>query len=506
MLYSQNENYLDSTFDEDGWMQFNQNCTDRTHSIAVQSDDKILVAGYGSSPNYEVFIFRVNPDGTRDTTFADNGIFIYSPDTLIQTYLPHILITESNKILFIAQVVEGISTQNITNRLKVFCLNSDGSIDLSYGENGIVNISDIGFGSNIADQKMSPAQELYFVLDKYIVDSYHSEIFKISQDGSVVEEFGETVISLIDQLYDANHISQLFFFQDTLLCIGTSYINWDYQRFLTVWKLEPTSGELITDFGNGGLFELNYNQIPSPSLGPRDVCRLIQGDFLILLGGNTSALVRINSNGLLDSEFGINGIQQFAYNLSCNRFNQLLINPQGQLFVFGYSDYFCQKESVYFYHIAQLSEEGEPILMNTSDGIIENEQFFYDEGVAQFQSDGKLIVVGSYITSGLDFIVSRLDFQDVVNDVEELIPYEQKLSVYPNPASGSAWLHYPIEADGNATIPVYDPQGRLMNSFQPNTHGLVELSLKNYESGMYVVQLIAFDKVVESIKLNVVNQ
>lgn len=80
------------------------------------------------------------------------------------------------------------------------------------------------------------------------------------------------------------------------------------------------------------------------------------------------------------------------------------------------------------------------------------------------------------------------------------------LGVWPNPASGSAWLHYPIEADGNATIQVYDPQGRLMNSFQPNTHGLVELSLKNYESGIYIVQLIAFDKVVESIKLNVVNQ
>jgi hypothetical protein len=80
------------------------------------------------------------------------------------------------------------------------------------------------------------------------------------------------------------------------------------------------------------------------------------------------------------------------------------------------------------------------------------------------------------------------------------------LGVWPNPASGSAWLHYPREADGNATIDVHDPQGRLMNSFQPNTHGLVELSLKNYESGIYIVQLIAFDKVVESIKLNVVNQ
>jgi len=80
------------------------------------------------------------------------------------------------------------------------------------------------------------------------------------------------------------------------------------------------------------------------------------------------------------------------------------------------------------------------------------------------------------------------------------------LGVWPNPATTSAWLHYPIEADEHATIQVFDPQGRLLNSFQPSTNGLVELSLKNYESGIYVVQLIAFDKVVESIKLTVINQ
>ena len=80
------------------------------------------------------------------------------------------------------------------------------------------------------------------------------------------------------------------------------------------------------------------------------------------------------------------------------------------------------------------------------------------------------------------------------------------LGVWPNPASNSAWLHYPIEADEHATIEVYDPLGRVLNSFQPNTNGLVELNLKNYESGIYIIQLIAFDKVVESIKLIIVNQ
>lgn len=80
------------------------------------------------------------------------------------------------------------------------------------------------------------------------------------------------------------------------------------------------------------------------------------------------------------------------------------------------------------------------------------------------------------------------------------------LGVWPNPASTSAWLHYPIEADDHGTIEVYDPQGRLLNSFQPSTSGLVELSLAHYESGIYIVKLVAFNKIVETIKFTVVSQ
>ncbi len=504
MIFGQDENYLDSSFDGDGRMYFNQSYTDRTESIAIQSDGKILVAGYGSSPNQEIFIFRVNPDGNRDTTFADNGIFIYSPDTLIQAYIPFILCTETNKILLIARVVESTSMQNVTDCVKVFCLNSDGSIDSSYGNTGIVTTFEtIGC---LSCAIIGPSNELFIAGGKYIDGSMHNAIYKISENGGAVEAYGSSGISAIGVNYDSEFISKLYFLQDTLICIGTSYINWDNQRFLTVWKLEPTSGELITDFGNGGLFELDIEFAPNVYYGVADICRLEDGDILLLLEENTSALVRLNSNGVLDLDFGINGIGEFGYNVPCNHFYQFLFNSNNQLFVLGSGDACCSEENSTFYHIAQLSDEGEPIMMSTSDGTIDIEQLLYNRGVAEFQNDGKLIVAGSYINSGLDFVVSRLDFTNVVGEVWELGPFDKKLSVYPNPASGSAWLHYPIEADGNGTIQVYDPQGRLIKSFQPNTNGLMELSLKNFKSGMYVVQLISFDKVVESIKLNVVNQ
>jgi len=74
------------------------------------------------------------------------------------------------------------------------------------------------------------------------------------------------------------------------------------------------------------------------------------------------------------------------------------------------------------------------------------------------------------------------------------------LGVWPNPTSTNVWVHYPIEADGNGLLQVYDPMGRLVHSFVPNSNGLVELSMDNLGSGIYLVQLVAFDKIVDSIK------
>jgi hypothetical protein len=78
------------------------------------------------------------------------------------------------------------------------------------------------------------------------------------------------------------------------------------------------------------------------------------------------------------------------------------------------------------------------------------------------------------------------------------------LGVWPNPASGSAWLTYPNEADGLGSVEIYDMQGRLINKFTPSSNGLVEIQLSNYSNGVYVVRLIAFEKEIDNVKLTVI--
>ena len=70
---------LDNTFDNDGILTTDfASSDDYAGSVAIQSDDKIVVAGYSYiySPGLTVqhlAVSRYNPDGSLDNSFADNG-------------------------------------------------------------------------------------------------------------------------------------------------------------------------------------------------------------------------------------------------------------------------------------------------------------------------------------------------------------------------------------------------------------------------------------------------
>jgi uncharacterized delta-60 repeat protein len=63
---------LDPTFDGDGKRTVNYGGADRAVEVLVQSDSKILVAGHGG-PDENFTVSRLNPDGSLDTVFGDDG-------------------------------------------------------------------------------------------------------------------------------------------------------------------------------------------------------------------------------------------------------------------------------------------------------------------------------------------------------------------------------------------------------------------------------------------------
>ena len=74
------EGEIDTSFNSpDGYALWDGgNGYDRGRDIALQPDGKIVVTGYqNNGTDADLFVIRYNDDGTLDTGFGTNGAFIY---------------------------------------------------------------------------------------------------------------------------------------------------------------------------------------------------------------------------------------------------------------------------------------------------------------------------------------------------------------------------------------------------------------------------------------------
>ena len=76
---------LDPTFSTDGIVTIQGGSSyDQARAVALQSDGKIVVAGYSHSGTFnDFFIARLNTDGSLDSNFGTNGKVITSVKMMI---------------------------------------------------------------------------------------------------------------------------------------------------------------------------------------------------------------------------------------------------------------------------------------------------------------------------------------------------------------------------------------------------------------------------------------
>lgn len=124
---------MDSTFAVDGEFLLSLNGSTHGMSIGLQSDDKIIVAGWDG--NWESFVLRLLPDGILDTTFGDNG-YRFLPVSLGD-------LNETRKLVVLPD--DGIAVvgyyyiqQGIARNSYVWRLDAAGNTVPSFGDNGLV--------------------------------------------------------------------------------------------------------------------------------------------------------------------------------------------------------------------------------------------------------------------------------------------------------------------------------------------------------------------------------
>lgn len=136
---------LDGGFDTDGTLSTacipNNVCYSR--AVALQSDGKILVAGYTETANDDFVLMRYNANGTLDTTFDGDGKVITQVGNADDKAYG-LAVQQNGKIL-----VGGSGSNGSNNDFALLRYNSNGSLDSSFGNAGKVT-TPFGIGSDIA--------------------------------------------------------------------------------------------------------------------------------------------------------------------------------------------------------------------------------------------------------------------------------------------------------------------------------------------------------------------
>jgi uncharacterized delta-60 repeat protein len=356
--------------------QFNSNIGTGANTviaiIRLQEDGKIILIGNSFADSFSEFngvavpgLVRLNSDGTIDTTFLTNigtGIGITSFTNAIRN-----VIEQPDRKLLLAG---SFSSFNGGSSRRIIRLNADGTRDTSFS-------SGTGFGGLVSSTIIQPD-------GKFIIEgnfsSYNNvssaRLIRLNADGTRDTGFS----SNIGSAYGTNSVSNMYLHSD-----GKIYLNGNFTEFngVAVPRLVRLNSngtidtEFLTNIGTGPN-SASFIQILEHQ---ENKMLLSNGTMTNFNGVTIKGLVRLNSNGTIDSEFLTNiGTGPNAF-ISSTRVQTELNN---KIIVFGG---FTQFNGYVSRYIARLNSNGTLDVPFTTNLPL----FNFSPDSVSLQQDGKML-------------------------------------------------------------------------------------------------------------------
>lgn len=371
---------LDTSFAVNGIskIDFGTSSMDLPQDLKIQPDGKIVLLCH--TQNYKITLIRFNSNGTYDTTFDFDGIVntIYT-DYQTQSAKPKLILRPNGKILF------SFSRSRIFTLMQV---NSDGTPDTSFGVNGFSNynngelctsrylyinsqgaivtggrsllslsssgylakISNITFDINGIFQNSTNfniynsydnVENICELISGKTIALTHNKNSNQNEILSSIVRFNEN--GSIDTTYGTNGLipftikfGELKKFQNDKIILNA---------YSGLHKLN-VDGTYDSSFGNNGIFNLSNS---NPIVRTIEAIEVTNNDQIYALishinlnlgeGLISMELIRLNSNGTLDTTFGTNGYALYRFNSNGVNFNEipycLIVLSNGQIIVSG---------------------------------------------------------------------------------------------------------------------------------------------------------------------------
>lgn len=296
---------IDNTFGTNGYYLYNSpGGSSFAYDLELLPNGQLLVAGATSitAANPRFTMFKLNSDGTLDQTFGVNGFF-HNDIGSGEDYARKILIQNNKIILVGVSKVPGFTT----NRLALTQCDMNGQLDVSFGTGG-TTVFQNATGASCFGQSavIGNNQDIFICGDAYINNVYYPLLAKVSSTGIPYTSFGSNGV-LIPMNFNARFFD-IEYDGTKLIMAGQNNVGpWDF----LLQARNTTDGGLVTTFGTAGSSIVDVVQADTYYE------LLIHPDGSLLACGTTGTagigaardfiISKYNSNGIIDNTFGTNG-------------------------------------------------------------------------------------------------------------------------------------------------------------------------------------------------------
>jgi uncharacterized delta-60 repeat protein len=402
---------LDNTFSSDGMVKTSiGGIQDFGISVAIQSDGKILQGGYSyNGSNFDFALTRYNSNGTLDTGFDIDGI-VTTDFAGLYNEGRTVVVQADGKIL-----LAGVTYNGSNYDFAMARYNPDGSLDDSFGVLGKVKTDISGSNDYVNSIIIQPDQKIIVGGTSYNGSEEDFTVARYNSDGSLDLSFSSDGITTIDFTNSIDTGISLSLQDDGKIVFGGWTGDYPSSDFALVRLNED--GTLDSSFDSDGKvfidLQSSYDQLSAV---------VVQNDGKILLGGTTSvgfqnnfSLIRLNSDGSLDTDFNTTGkllIDAGPENLDYG--TALALQSDGKILFGGYSTDGSNGDFV----LVRIFENGVLDLNFDFDGKVStdfagaNDQAF----AIAVQNDNNILLAG---TSDYEFAMARyeVDFCSLVATV-----------------------------------------------------------------------------------------
>jgi len=290
------------------------------YALAQQTDGKIIVAARASDPGSPTFvpaIGRLNSDGSWDTTFANDGLFVLSAGAAsLPTggQLDHVSLFSDGSILASGGSYDGFGPTNFYGCTLLIKLTSSGTLDTNFAPDD---------SGSFCFAFALPQHDTFFHFDGLAIDSDDTfylttpetnrdsgAVAHFDQNGVLIPTFGDFGIASLPGLY-ANLLQLLP--DRSPVVAGVAYSGPSQPYGVGSAHLD-VDGNLDTTYGIGGLFinpsTATIGVAPTwAALDSQDRLLVSDNDFYDPPTYASYRLVRVTAGGAIDTAFNANGQQ-----------------------------------------------------------------------------------------------------------------------------------------------------------------------------------------------------